>query len=320
MLVHRFSGHLDHVITLHLLGSDVHIAAIRGDLHGLERLVGKESLDRSGRYFTSALHAAAHIGCQTTVTWILSHGAQVDRIQGKPLQVAVERGHTGVVRLLLEAGADANLPRGEYGSILHTAVFLERLEIARMLAERSPDLSRLSSAFGAVLDIAVCRRDNNSQMLVTLVRAGADIDTDDSDRLPSIAVAVICGHGRNVQTLMELGARCEQGIKLAIQRRRVDLARLMLDSHPTALERITTPEWSPLICATRNDDFRMVLLVLRKVQPSFRPTLLEMTGTWRGLTALNLARRAGHHRIVRVLEATSAHPQASRIIYRSKLA
>jgi len=299
---------------LHLLGSEVHIAAIRGDISALRCLSQTQSLELPGRFFKSALHAAAEWGCEKTVTWLLRQGVKIDHTNGSPLQAAVERGHDSVVSLLLETGADANLPVGAYGGVLVTAVFLERLAIVNLLSTKDPSLLRQRSAFGSPLNIAACRKDGNSQMLLTLARAGADVSGS------PILGAVICGHQQNVRTLLELGASCEQGLICAIQRRLYAIARLILRYEPDSLNRITTHEWSPLICAAQNDDFRMVLLILRKVQPTFRSTLLERTETWRGLTPLDCAKRVGSRRITRLLETTSEHKGACVIKYRSKRA
>jgi len=312
------AGYLNHIVLLHLLGNEVHVATIRGDIDTLTRLVRTESLDLPGRSFQSALHAAADIGCQTTVAWLLEQGAEMNHIQGNPLQAAVERGHDEVVRLLLDAGANANLATGEYGGTLLTAIFLERLVIVDLLTKKDPTLFRQRSAYGSALDIAACRKNKNTRMLVTLVRAGADVAQGVPDNGSPIDGAVICGYQENVRTLLELGFPCEQGLKLAIQRRKFGIARLILDLEPTSLERITTDQWSPLICAAQNDDYRMVLLILRKVRPTFRSTLLERTETWRGLTPLDCARRAGLRKITRLLEATLEHKDAVQITYRSK--
>ena len=136
---------------LHLLGNEVHIAAIRGDISALSCLSRTESFELPGRSFRSALHAAAEWGCEKTVTWLLQQGAKINRSHGSPLQAAVERGHDNVVSLLLENGANATLPISEYGGVLVTAVFLERLSIVDLLTKKAPSLLYQSSAFGCPL-------------------------------------------------------------------------------------------------------------------------------------------------------------------------
>ena len=302
----------------YLHGNEVHIATIRGDLKMLESLIRHQSLNLPGLYFHSALHAAVEIGRLDTVKWILEHGAEVNDARGNPLQIAVERGHTEIVSLLLNAGADPTLSTGEYGSTLHTAVFLQRLDIVRLLVREKTTLFHRQSAFGSVLDVAACRKDGNSRMLTALVSAGVNINTEDSGCSSSLDAAVICGYRRNVGTLLRLGARGDQGLKLAIQRKLLRIARLILDHQPRTLETITSLQWSPLISAAANDDFKMVLLILQRVQASFRPFLLEMTGTWQGLTPLDCARRAGQVKITQLLEVTLVYRHAPAITYRSK--
>ncbi len=303
---------------LHLLGNEIHVATFRGDINALEILARHQSLECPGRYFLSSIHVAAGIGCWETVAWIIKNGVQLDHARGNPLHVAVEGGHREVVKILLDAGADPNVSKGEYGSTLQSAVFLDKLDMVELLIARNADFTRERSVFGSALDIAACRRDDNAAMIVTLVRAGAKVDLRDSGHIPAIEGAVICGHWKNVRTLMQLGASRGRSLELAISRKQLRITSMMLEHQPRLLESVTTSQWSPLTCAVKNGDISMVILILRMVQAAFRPTLLEMTDAWPRWTAYDYARRSGHQRIIRLLEMTKAHQSEPHLIYRSK--
>ena len=84
---------------------------------------------------------AASAGQIPMVKWLLDHGAAInsvhDRTSGaaSPLTAAVRRRDPALVELLLERGADANVP----GDALQTAVFAGRAEIVKLLLDHKAD-------------------------------------------------------------------------------------------------------------------------------------------------------------------------------------
>ncbi|MDE0224823.1 MAG: ankyrin repeat domain-containing protein [Gammaproteobacteria bacterium] len=74
--------------------------------------------------------------------------------QVTPLTVAVVTGQWGSVKWLLANGAGANATNGDGGTVLGTAAFLGRAEMAKMLIDAGADTSIRNDAGQSALDIA----------------------------------------------------------------------------------------------------------------------------------------------------------------------
>ncbi|KAJ7233202.1 hypothetical protein C8J57DRAFT_167956 [Mycena rebaudengoi] len=56
-------------------------------------------------------------------------------MEGAALRTAIEKGHMGVVQMLLEQGAEVNL-HGEHGAVLQAASARRSMEVVRLLIEK----------------------------------------------------------------------------------------------------------------------------------------------------------------------------------------
>ena len=79
----------------------------------------------------------------TAVKWLLAHGADPNArwphwsAEVTPMHLAALHGHAGVVRLLLDAGADATIHDSEHDSDpVGWAEHAGRVDIVRLLRER----------------------------------------------------------------------------------------------------------------------------------------------------------------------------------------
>jgi ankyrin repeat domain-containing protein 50 len=91
-----------------------------------------------GRWYGSALHAAAEMGDWEVAELLIDKGAEVDRVDrvrwtGTALQAAAFDGYTSVVEILLKHGANPFAEGGRYGSPFEAAVFIPNLEIVQLL-------------------------------------------------------------------------------------------------------------------------------------------------------------------------------------------
>jgi uncharacterized protein len=123
---------------------------------------------------------AAHLGDLARVRALLDQDPSlVNRVAdyvgtGAPLVKAAAKGHIEIVRLLLERGADPNLPEegmAPHGRALYSAVYNGHVEIARLLLEHgaSPNPEVESSA--DALSIAIMNSD--TRMIDLLASYGA---------------------------------------------------------------------------------------------------------------------------------------------------
>jgi ankyrin repeat protein len=129
-----------------------------------------EHLRKLGTYVD--INTAASIGDRDRVREILDHDPSLaNRVSeyvtyyvgaGSPLKNAAARGHLDIVKLLLERGADPNLPEegiAPKGHALYSAASNGHLEIARMLLEHGAYASPPVESSADALSIARIKKD-----------------------------------------------------------------------------------------------------------------------------------------------------------------
>lgn len=289
--------------------------AALNDISGLQIHMKANSNER-GAYFENTLQTAAHFGHYTIITLLLDYGAAINPLKGNPLRAAVERNHTEAALLLLQRGAQVNVPIGHHGSLLQGAVFNKQLEMVRLLLAWGAIVNEDLSKYGPPLEIASYRTDGNEDMLSTLIAAGAEVHRKDSLNSTPVESAAIFDHRRNVEYLLQHGAPGDRALKHAVQLKLLRVVRSILDRYPELLEIITSTSWSPLTCAVSHGDFRMVVLLLSRVRPFFRHTLIGLSDRQHGATALELAFQNRNSKIIRILTDTISFLHVPHIIYR----
>ncbi len=288
--------------------------AALNDISGLQIHMEANSNER-GAYFENTLQTAAHFGHYTIITLLLDYGAAINPLKGNPLRAAVERNHTEAALLLLQRGAQVNVPIGHHGSLLQGAVFNKQLEMVRLLLAWGAIVNEDLSKYGPPLEIASYRTDGNEDMLSTLIAAGAEVHRKDSLNSTPVESAAIFDHRRNVEYLLQHGAPGDRALKHAVQLKLLRVVQSILDRYPELLEIVTSTSWSPLTCAVSHGDFRMVVLLLSRVRPLFRHTLIGLSDRQHG-TALELAFQNRNSKIFRILTDTISFLHVPHIIYR----
>lgn len=118
-------------------------AALAGDLPEVRRLLDSGA-DPNAPDVGSPLYFAAQRGHTDVVTLLVERGADVNAVTrfGTALQIAARGNRTSIVELLLRNGADPNLPGGEYRNTpLHEAAAHGAAEAALLLLKNGADVN-----------------------------------------------------------------------------------------------------------------------------------------------------------------------------------
>ena len=133
------------------------IAAMKRGRNEVAKLFGiKGTLDDAGTTPAQNLSTAAFIGNAAAMKQALAGGADPntkDPQSGSTLlATAALMGHTEIVALLLEHGADINARSRDGGTALHAAAFLGRAEIVKLLLDKGADTALRSNMGGTAIE------------------------------------------------------------------------------------------------------------------------------------------------------------------------
>lgn len=127
---------------------------------------------------TGTLMAAVKRNDEAQVARLLAEGADVDAPDAggdSPLILAAYKGYTGILKRLLEAGADVSVvDPGMKATALHAAAYAGHAEAARLLIEHRIDIDKQGPYNGyTALHDAIWQ--NNVDVARVLTDAGADL-------------------------------------------------------------------------------------------------------------------------------------------------
>lgn len=191
----------------------LHVAA----RFGLSR-ISKELLPRLGKEFIvsangidsfgqSPLLLAARAGHAGMVKLLVDAGADVETIgtyYGNALKGASEGGYEQVVEMLIDAGADVNALGGQYSSALQVAAEEGYERVVKMLLYAGADVNAQGGYYGTALYAASMR--GHEEVVKMLLDAGADANALGEDDRSALYVASEQGHHQVVKLLLEAGA------------------------------------------------------------------------------------------------------------------
>lgn len=195
------------------------------------------------------------------------------------LYYPIQQGDLGMLRLLLEAGADANEPGIGGQPPLSTAAGTGDTALVRLLLAHGADIGvdpRDEFAGGPPLVEATDR-----VMVEFLLEAGADIDQPEWYHGQTLLWRVVCGR-------TEYWSASE----------RLDLARHIIARGAQVDTRESDDGQTPLICAVRANNAGMVRLLVDNGG--------NVNARWAGATLVELGREAGDSTVVRLLRAAGA--------------
>src|SRR5262245_26395908 len=124
------------------IGTGLMIAAWYGDLPMMELFLSRGAdINKTNGVQEQALMHAAWRGQRDAVRWLLDHGARIDRDgrQWSALHYAVFAGHEAIAQLLIERGANINARATNGSSVLMMAAREGRDGLVRTLLEHGAD-------------------------------------------------------------------------------------------------------------------------------------------------------------------------------------
>ncbi|MDU8913437.1 ankyrin repeat domain-containing protein [Aestuariicoccus sp. MJ-SS9] len=165
-----------------------------------------------------------------------------------PLSDAAKAGDAAFVATLLEGGADPN-EADKFGTPLHLAAMNGHTEVVRMLADGGADLEASSGILGRPLHVATNR--NRADVIAALIEYGAEVDALDKDNRTPLHIAAKNGNEQSAKLLIDAGAdvnfiRVGQGsnayklgeqtpLHVAIHDKHLEVASLLKDAGATPI-------------------------------------------------------------------------------------
>lgn len=183
------------------------------------------------------LLAACLQGHTDVVQVLLENGADAEKAattNGEtPIYTASRKGHTDVVRVMLEHGADANKASAHIGlTPLHITSSEGHLDVVRVLLEHGADPDKATTDGQPPLNVAtMCER---TDVVRLLLEHGADVDTTLSTTRGWWTPLIMASHSGIpdvAKILLEYGADANKGLPLveACSRGHIDVVRLLIN-------------------------------------------------------------------------------------------
>ncbi|KAJ5225481.1 hypothetical protein N7468_006706 [Penicillium chermesinum] len=155
------------------------------------------------RLYGSALHAACIRGHSNVVQVLVDRGADIEGEHFESaLQAACAGGHSNIVQILLDRGADIE---GEhFKSALQAAITGGHFNIVQILVDRGADNNIQGGFYGSALHAACIR--GHSDIVQLLVDRGADINIQGGFYGSALQAACAGGYSNIVRFLPDQGA------------------------------------------------------------------------------------------------------------------
>jgi ankyrin repeat protein len=198
-------------------------------------------INQEGKYGQNALCDASENRQEAVVRMLIEDGACVNNEGGTttPIEVASEKGHKGIVEMLIKAGADVNLGyepalycasnyghedvvqqliladadvnlEGDLGTALHAASHNPGRKIVELLIDAGADVNKLAGEYGTALQAAIMGEDVDDlsalEVVRILIRAGANVNLVGGEYGTVLQAAAYWNWPKIVEELIDAGA------------------------------------------------------------------------------------------------------------------
>lgn len=164
---------------------------------------------RPARVIHRSLLTAAEAGDLDRVKTLIQEGHQVNQLElylnpHTPLILAIQNDHIQVIEVLIEKGADVNLPSISGVAPLHFAVWRGNIEACRRLVEAGADIRKNTRTGWTPLHYAA--RHGRLEIISYLLEAGCDIDAKTTKGITPLHLAFELTSSTVPRHLIDLGA------------------------------------------------------------------------------------------------------------------
>ncbi|MEM8507005.1 MAG: ankyrin repeat domain-containing protein [Bacteroidota bacterium] len=227
-----------------------------------------------------------------------------------PLLAAVWRGNFGLVKKLVEEGADVNLVQEGEGTALALAIRQNEFQIAQYLLEKGANPNLGSDSDGHPLWLAA--QNGNIELVQLLVSKGADVNTKFPGDGSALIQASKNGDLAMVKALVRLKADVNMEVNgdgnpliMAAKGGYLELVEYLVGLGADVNQEVKGDE-TPLINASEQGHLDIVKFLVEKGADVNKVCTERIDGKTRVRTALIMAEKKGHSAVVEYLRSQGA--------------
>jgi len=233
-------------------------------------------VDQKGKRGNSILYTAADFGYEEAVRAIVEHGSSLLDYSrpNTPLLVAVARGHSDIVKILLKNGANPDIQNVEGNGPIHFAVRFNNQEFVETLIDAGADINLPDWQSFTPLHLAA--KHNLPAMAQILIEKGADLNPRSKDKgymgygmWTPLAIACLRENEDVAKVLLDGGADPNIGsadgtmpLHYAAEKGKTELVRALISNGADVNAQNTSSKKTPLMEAANRRQKEVINILL----------------------------------------------------------